>query len=178
MPTEDTTVLARFRAGDPEAIREIHAQYGGAVRTVARSVIGHDDLVNDVVQETFVKAWKAAASFDVDREIGPWLYTIARRTAIDILRKERRPTTGGHAPEVDVAVDPPSFERTWEAFEVRRALDALPHDEREVAKLSHLAGLTHAEIADRLEIPVGTVKSRTFRAHKRLIAALEHLVAP
>ena len=176
MPLEDRTVLARFRAGDPDAIREVHAEYAGAVQAVARSIIGNDDLTNDVVQETFVKAWKAAASFDVDREIGPWLYTIARRTAIDVLRRERRPTIGGHDPEVEVSVDAPSFERTWEAFEVRRALDSLPREEREVAQLSHLAGLTHAEIAEQLQVPIGTIKSRSFRAHRRLAAALEHLV--
>jgi RNA polymerase sigma-70 factor (ECF subfamily) len=168
-------VVAGFIAGDEQAVRTVHQRYGGAVRTVARSMVDDRELVAEIVQQTFVKAWRAAASFDGERELGPWLYAIARRTAIDVLRKERRPTASAHEPETDVAVTPLSFERTWEMFEVRRALDALPDGEREVMRLNHLAGLTHPEIADRLGIPVGTVKSRSARAHQRLAAALGHL---
>ena len=168
-------LVSRFRAGDEEAVRAVYQRYGGAVRTVARSMIREPELVADVVQQTFVKAWRAASSFDEQRDLAPWLYAIARRTAIDALRAERRPTKGDHEPETDVAVTTLSFERTWEAFEVRRAIDGLPEGEREVVRLSHLVGLTHDEIAERLGVPVGTVKSRSARAHKRLAAALGHL---
>ena len=71
---------------------------------------------------------------------------------------------------------PIAFERTWEAFEVRAALDQLPGDEREVVHLAHFEGYTHSEIADKLRVPVGTVKSRSFRAHRRLAGVLSHLV--
>ena len=168
-------VITRFRAGDAEAVRAVYERHGGAVHTVARSIVGDPELVAEVVQQTFLKAWRAAATFDGNRELAPWLYSIARRTAIDVLRRERRPTTGDHEPETDVAVTTLSFERTWEIHEVRRALDDLPEGEREVVRLSHLLGLTHIEIADRLGIPVGTVKSRSDRAHRRLVAALGHL---
>ncbi|MEM7140122.1 MAG: sigma-70 family RNA polymerase sigma factor [Actinomycetota bacterium] len=170
-------VIARFRAGDEAAIRAVYRHYGGAVQTVARSMIGDPELVADVVQQTFVKAWRAAASFEEGRDLAPWLYTIARRTAVDALRREQQPTRGDHEPETDVAVTTISFERTWEIHEVRRALDTLPADEREVVKLSHLVGLSHPEIAERMGVPVGTVKSRSARAHKRLAAALGHVVA-
>ncbi|MDZ7674746.1 MAG: sigma-70 family RNA polymerase sigma factor [Acidimicrobiales bacterium] len=165
----------RFRTGDPDAVRAVYRHYGGAVHTVARSIVG-DELARDVAQQTFVKAWQAAATFDADRELAPWLYAIARRTAIDVLRAERHPTRGGHAPAVDVGVETLSMERTWEVFEVRRAIDDLPDGEREVVRLSHLGGWTHAEIAEQLEVPVGTVKSRSARAHQRLAAALGHLL--
>lgn len=168
-------VISRFRAGDEDAVRAVHQRYGGAVRTVARAMVGDPELVADVVQLTFIKAWRAAATFDADRELGPWLYTIARRTAIDVLRRERRPTTGGHLPEVEQSVDTISFEQTWLIFEVRRALDDLPPEEREVVRLSHLDGITHPEIAERLGIPLGTVKSRSARGMRRLAAALGHL---
>lgn len=176
MARRTSSLMTRFRAGEPEAVRAVHAEYAGAVRTVARSIVGNSPLVDDIVQETFVKAWRAAARFDQDREVGPWLYTIARRTAIDAVRREQRPTLGGHDDEVDVGVAGPDFERTWEAFEVRRALDSLPPDEREIVRLSHFVGVPHAEIASRLGIPVGTVKSRSARAHRRLGAALGHVV--
>lgn len=168
-------VIARFRTGDEDAVRAVFRHYGGAVQTVARSMTGDRELVAEIVQQTFVKAWRAAASFDVTRDLAPWLYTIARRTAVDVLRREMQPTRGDHEPETDAAVTTISFERTWEIHEVRRALDELPDGEREVVRLGHLVGLSHPEIAERLGVPVGTVKSRSARAHKRLAVALGHL---
>ena len=172
-----TAIIDRFRSGDPDAIREIYRTFGGPVMTVARSIVGDRELAADVVQQTFVKAWRAADQFEGDRELAPWLYSIARRTAIDALRAERKPTRGDHAPETDVGVQPDTFERTWERFEVRRAIDELPPDEREVVRRSHLLGETHQQIADLLGVPIGTVKSRSGRAHKRLARALAHLRA-
>ena len=170
---------ARFRAGDPDAVREVYRRHGGAVATVARSIVRDEQLVADVVQTTFLKAWRAAARFDADRELAPWLYSIARRTALDVLAVERRPTASAHDPEVDAPADAGrsggTFEATWEAYEVRGAIDVLPDGEREVVTLSHRDGLTHQEIAARLQVPVGTVKSRSNRAHRRLAAALAHL---
>ncbi|MEM8620357.1 MAG: RNA polymerase sigma factor [Actinomycetota bacterium] len=174
-PPAPSDLVGRFCAGDEDAVREVYERYAGAVSTVARSVVGSGALADEVVQETFVKAWRAASTFDANRDLAPWLYTIARRTAIDTLRRERRPTTGGHVPEVEVAIEAPAFETTFQQFEVRRALDDLPDGEREVVRLSHLVGLSHPEIAERLGVPVGTVKSRSARAHRRLAAVLAHL---
>jgi RNA polymerase sigma-70 factor (ECF subfamily) len=168
-------VIDRFRAGEPDAVRELYRAHAGAVMTVARSIVHDRELAADVVQQTFVKAWRAAHTFEGGREIAPWLYAIARRTAIDVLRAESKPTRGGHEAEVDVHVEGPSMERTWERYEVRRAIDALPPDEREVVRRSHLLGQTHDQIATELGVPIGTVKSRSGRAHRRLAAALAHL---
>ena len=167
--------MRRFRAGDEDAVRAVYRRYGGAIGTVARSMLRDDELVAEVVQQTFVKAWRAAATFDANRDLAPWLYSIARRTAIDVLKREQRPTQGGHEPETDVAITTMSFDRTWEVFEVRQAIDDLPAEEREVVRAASALGMTHAEIAEHLGIPVGTVKSRMARAHKRLGAALDHL---
>jgi RNA polymerase sigma-70 factor (ECF subfamily) len=170
-------LIERFRAGDPDAVRAIYREHAGAIHTVARSIVRDRELAAEVVQQTFLKAWRAAAEFDGARALAPWLYSIARHTAIDALRAESKPTRGGHEREVDVGVQHETFERTWEAFEVRRAVDALPPDEREVVRRSHLLGYTHEQIADQLGIPVGTVKSRSNRAHRRLAEALAHLTA-
>jgi RNA polymerase sigma-70 factor (ECF subfamily) len=172
-----TDLVQRFRAGDPDAVRALYREYGGAVHTVAMSIVHDRELAADVVQQTFVKAWRSAASFDAGRELAPWLYSIARHTAIDAVRAEARPTRGGHQGEVDVQVDGESLEHTWERFEVRRAIDVLPPDEREVVRRSHLLGHTHDEIAAQLGVPVGTVKSRSGRAHKRLAVLLAHVRA-
>lgn len=170
-------LIDRFRDGDPDAVREVYRRHAGAVYTVAHSIVRDREMAADVVQQTFVKAWRSAAGFEGNREITPWLYAITRHTAIDLLRRETKPTRGGHAPEVDVGVEVDSFERTWERFEIRRAIDALPETEREVVRRSHLLGHTHEAIAEQLGVPIGTVKSRSARAHRRLAAALAHLDA-
>jgi RNA polymerase sigma-70 factor (ECF subfamily) len=77
--------------------------------------------------------------------------------------------------EIEVAVYPPGLETAWEVFEVRSALDLLPDEERQVVKLSHFDGFTHIEISEQLDIPVGTVKSRSHRAHQRLVELLRHV---
>ena len=170
--------LARFRAGDPEAVRAVFREYGGLVFTVALRTLGSRQLAEEATQETFVKAWRAAGSFDVTREIGPWLATIARRAAIDLHRREaRRPVAELDDTTADPAVVdlPPGVDRAYDVWAVRQAIDALPPDEREVVRLQHLEELTQAEVAERLGIPVGTVKSRSFRAHRTLAARLGHL---
>ncbi len=173
MPTAD--VLERFRAGDADAVRELYRAHAGAVMTVATSIVRDRELAADVVQQTFVKAWRASSSFQGDREFTPWLYSIARHTAIDALRAESKPTRGGHEREVDVQVEGVSLDQLWEGHEIRRAVDALPPDEREVVRRAHLLGQTHDQIAQEMNIPLGTVKSRSSRAHKRLAGALAHL---
>jgi RNA polymerase sigma factor (sigma-70 family) len=174
----DADLVAQFVAGDEQAIRTLYARYAGPILGLALRVLGNRALADEAVQTTMLKAWRASGSFDTSRELAPWLYAIARRVAIDIYRREKRPSealplTGD---ERAVAVVPLSFERTWEVWEVRSALQQLPVDEREVVRLSHLVGMTHPEIAERLGVPVGTVKSRSARAHRRLAAQLRHVV--
>jgi RNA polymerase sigma-70 factor (ECF subfamily) len=76
-----------------------------------------------------------------------------------------------------VVVHLPGIERAWETWEVKSALEQLPDEERHVVWLAHFHGMTHPQIAEQLGVPVGTVKSRSFRAHKRLAALLEHVVS-
>lgn len=166
--------MNRFRAGDPEAVRQLYERYGRAVFTVALRSLGDRSLAEEVVQQTFLQAWRAADRFDVDRELAPWLYAIARRAAVDTYRRERRHRFG-RDDDTEMVALPPSFEKMWEAWEVRAALDRLPTDERRVIEMTHYEGLTHLETAAELEIPVGTVKSRSHRAHQRLASLLSHL---
>lgn len=168
----DRAMLEQFRDGDALAVKAVYDEYGGPVYALSLSVLRDRDLAADATQQTFFKAWKASATYDPDREFRPWIYAIARRTAIDIYRKRKRIVPSD---DVDDVVTAPGLETTWEVFEVRAALDKLPDAERMVVQLSHLEGLTHTEIAERLGIPVGTVKSRSHRAHQRLAALLSHV---
>ena len=167
-------VMRRFRDGDPGAVRDLYQRYGRAIFTVAYRALGDRGLAEEAVQQTFLKAWRAAAGFDPQRDPAPWLYTIARRVAVDLYRRERRHQSAD-TEDFEVAVLPQSFEGTWEAWEVRSALDRVPIEEKEVLHATHFLGLTHEETAERLGIPVGTVKSRTHRGHRRLARLLSHL---
>ena len=173
---DERDLAARFAAGDETAVRAIYERYAGPILTVAMGTLAKRELADEVVQMTMLKAWRAAGSFDPTRELAPWLYAIARRVSIDIYRRERRAATPEELSDDQIAVVPLSFERTWEAWEVRTALAKLPPDEREVVRLSHFVGMTHGEIAEHVGVPIGTVKSRSNRAHRRLAALLAHVV--
>jgi len=174
--TTEREFAARFRDGDDATLRDVYERYSGAVFTVAYSILRDRTRAADAAQATFVNAWRAAPRFDIDQPLGPWLYTIARRAAIDSYRRERRlESTDPDVLDGRSGSDGPSMERTWEAWQVRMAVDALPEDERQVVRLAWYEGFSHPEIADRLHVPVGTVKSRSHRAHRRLAEALAHV---
>jgi RNA polymerase sigma factor (sigma-70 family) len=158
----------RFRDGDPDAVRLVYRAYGRLVYAVAYRVLRDAGLAEEATQQTFLKAWRAAESLEENREMAPWLATIARRVAIDVQRGEAR-----RAGDPALTTQPQSVEELHGVWEVRRALDELPPDEQEVMRLQHFEGLTHTEIAERLQVPAGTVKSRSFRAHKRLATQLQ-----
>lgn len=167
--------LRRFRDKDPDALGEVFDRYRRAVWSVAMSITRADHLAQEAVQEIFIRAWNAAPSYDPSRDLGPWLMTIARHASLDLVRRELRPTRGGHEAETDVVVEEPGIDEAWLAWEVQEALRRLTDDEREIVRLSFFEDLTHAQVAERLGLPIGTVKSRSHRAHRRLAEFLVHV---
>lgn len=157
-------------------MRVLYQRYSRPVFVVALRSLGDRVLAEEAVQQTFVNAWRAAARYDVTLDPAPWLYAIARRVSVDIYRRERRHREGRRE-ETDMAVLPPSFEGLWETWEVRSAVDALPDEERAVIEATFFRQLTHSEAAEELGVPLGTVKSRSHRAFRRLADLLEHLGA-
>ena len=177
MLTDDE--LRRFRAGESDGVRAVYREFGRLVYAVCRNQLNSPQLAEEAAQQTFLKAWRSAATVDPGRDLAPWLATIARRTAIDVHRQESRETT---SPLEDVPLAHPSLvqqpvaiERTYDAWQIRQALDDLPDEERVIVQLQHLEGMTQTAVAERLNLPVGTVKSRSYRAHKKLAARLGHL---
>ena len=178
----DAHVRARFRDGDPDAVRAVYSTYRRLVYAAAHSILGERGLAEEATQQTFVKAWRSAGKVDPTRELAPWLATVARRVSIDIYRRETRRSA---RPLETVPDDDPALvtsalavEQASDAWEVQRAVSLLPVDEREIVRAQHFDGLTHEQIAGRLGIPMGTVKSRSFRAHRRLALQLGHLREP
>jgi len=179
---DHAAVVEGFRRRDPEAVRALYREYGRLVYAVAFRVLGLRELAEDAVQQTFVNAWQAADRFDATRDPASWLVTIARRSAIDIYRRERRRPA---SPLAEITTDnpavvslPPDLEAVDSVWQVRRAIDALAPEDAVIVRLQHLGGMTHSEISDTLGIALGTVKSRSHRAHRRLAAQLGHLREP
>jgi RNA polymerase sigma factor (sigma-70 family) len=176
----EAELAVRFAAGESDCVADVYRAYGRLVYAVAYRVLGDVTLAEDATQQTFVQAWQHASAFDPGRSLGPWLATIAARAAIDTYRRNRRHREARNVDDLDLndpglASLPPSAEGIYDAWQVRRALDTLPDHDRELIRLQHYGQLTHVEIAERLAIPVGTVKSRSFRAHRRLAGLLGHL---
>jgi RNA polymerase sigma-70 factor (ECF subfamily) len=167
--------LQRFREKDPDALGEVYDRYRRAVWSVAMSITRADHLAQEAVQEIFIRAWNAAASYDPTRDLGPWLMTIARHASLDLVRRELRPTRGGHEAETDVVVEETGIDQVWLSWEIQEALRRLSDEEREIVRLSFFEDLTHVQCAERLGLPLGTVKSRSHRAHRRLAQLLVHL---
>jgi RNA polymerase sigma-70 factor (ECF subfamily) len=167
--------LQRFREKDPDALGEVYDRYRRAVWAVALSITRADHLAQEAVQEIFIRAWNAAATYDPTRDLGPWLMTIARHASLDLIRRELRPTRGGHEAETDVVVEETGIDEVWLSWEIQEALRRLSDDEREIVRLSFFEDLTQVQVAARLGLPLGTVKSRSHRAHRRLAELLKHL---
>jgi len=177
---DDADLRRRFRDGDPDAVRAIYEHFARPLLSLCRSHLADVEQAKDAVQQTFLQAWRAAPSYDPDRPLAPWLFQIGRRVCIDRYRRERAAAErlDDHERHPALTVAGPSMERSWIVWEVRRAIDELPADGREVIRLLHLEGYTVEQVAARLSLPVGTVKSRSFRAHRKLVAVLGHLRTP
>jgi RNA polymerase sigma-70 factor (ECF subfamily) len=178
----DRAGLDAFRRRDPSAVRLMYRTYGRLVYAVAHHALGRHDLAEEATQQTFVRAWQAADRVDVDRDPAPWLATITKRVAIDIYRREARRPAQPSADIVSIvdrtgalATSPPDVESLDAVWRVRKAIDELPAEEASIVRLQHVDGMTHVEIADHLGIPLGTVKSRSHRAHQRLSGLLGDL---
>jgi RNA polymerase sigma factor (sigma-70 family) len=176
---DDAGLAARFASGDEDTIRVVFQTYGRLVFSVAYKVLGDVGLAEDATQQTFVQAWRAAATYDPTRALGAWLTTLARRVAIDVYRRERRHRRleSIRSSDPGLVTLPPSADQISDVLEVREALAGLPDQDRELIRLQHYDELSHSEIASQLAIPLGTVKSRSFRAHRRLAGMLGHLRA-
>ena len=172
----DEDLLERVASDrDGAAFDVLYRRYSRAVYSVVWRTVGDRARSEDAAQEAFVNVWRAAKTYRRDRgsAVG-WLFAIARNTALDTLRA-RVPVPGGEVPDSpDPGPDPSeSVASEMEAFRVHAAVDALPEREREVIELAYFSGLSQSEVAEKLGLPLGTVKTRTRSALGRLAERLE-----
>lgn len=173
----DAGLLAQVAAGDREgALMALYRRHGGAVLRLGVRELGDRGQAEDLVQETFVRVWRSAERFDPELSTARgWILMIARRVAIDQRRRAAVRPVGTEldaAPEL-AAPDEDVLERLARSEAVDAALAGLEAPHREVLELSFRSDLANAEIAERLGVPIGTVRSRTFYALRAMRGVLE-----
>jgi len=172
-----SSILGRIAAGEADALESCMERYGGLVWTLARRWSASDADAEDAVQEVFLALWRIAASFDETKSSEKtFIAMVARRRLIDRIRHSNRRPKLEALPEN--GREPANrhheqIERSAEAAQAARYLDALTADQRRIIELSIYQGMSHSEIAKTVEMPVGTVKSHLFRG----LAAVRKIVA-
>lgn len=167
----DGDLLDRIAQGDLESFQTFYGRYAGRVLAYARQLGRNRDGVEDVVQEVFVAVWRRAASYRPDRgDPAGWLYTITRNKLVDHWRRLGDPGEPGDFDDLPF--------HPWEdggdlRLTMRQALAQVAPEQRRAIEMAYFGGLTYEETAQRLDLPVGTLKSRIRSGLKRLRTLLE-----
>jgi RNA polymerase sigma-70 factor (ECF subfamily) len=176
----DEALVALVARGDEPALGELYDRVGRVAFGLARRVLRDDRLAEDAVQEGFLVVWRTAAAFRAERaKASTWILTLVHRRAVDLVRREER-RRADPLPD-DVSLKPaPAGESTEEAVwlryereRVQAALAELPDVQREAIELAYYGGFSQSELAERLGVPLGTIKSRMFSGLARLRELLE-----
>jgi RNA polymerase sigma-70 factor (ECF subfamily) len=160
----DRALIARIERRDADALASLYDRHGSRLNGLAYRILGDTGEAEEVIQEVFLYVWKAAATFDGGRgSVIAWLIVATRSRAIDRLRA-RRGSFRASLDQAPEAVSPEDLEadsagREWESL-CRSAIKELPDDQRRALELAYFEGLTHQEIAQKTETPLGTVKTR------------------
>ncbi len=177
-------MLARVLAGDEAAFATLVRRYEPKLRAYVSGIVSVEEEARDLVQESFIRAWRHLNQYDASFRFSTWLFRIAHNVAIDHLRRRKQATVSlelGEDSEGDgIRLDPADPRRgplgelanRELAQALAREIADLPPSYRELVTLRHLVGLSYNEIADLKGLPLGTVKNKLFRAHSVLREAL------
>jgi RNA polymerase sigma-70 factor (ECF subfamily) len=173
MAVAETPILMRVARGESASVKQCFDRYGGLVWSLARQFLRNEADAEDAVQDIFIAVWSSADRFrpEIASEV-TFISTIARRRLIDRLRHSgRRPTIESLDSDRHAPMQPTVAARHEESAEiacVERALQELPEQHRSILSMSLYEGYSHSEIADRLDVPLGTVKTRVRRGLMRI----------
>lgn len=163
---EEIALLLRIREKDEAAVADLYQRYSGPLYSLAYQVTGADRYAQEVVQEVFMAVWRDAGRFDPSRgAVSSWLFALTRHKAIDLVRKEAN-VWKRYAPETELErheADDDVDDQAWSNIRRERvleAMDQLPEAQRTCVELAFFNGLTHVEVAEQLNIPLGTAKTR------------------
>jgi RNA polymerase sigma-70 factor, ECF subfamily len=170
----DGELIVLTGSGDRSAFEKLYGRYARSVFGLALRRLGDRGRAEEAVQETFVSIWRSASTYRPERGPGaPWLYGVARNAIVDRSRaRYEPPAEAPDEPSGEIGPDERA-EQAWTSWRVHRALEALPEREREVIALAYWSDLSQSEVADKLGIPLGTVKTRTRSALTHLAEILE-----
>ncbi|MEP6892915.1 MAG: sigma-70 family RNA polymerase sigma factor [Gaiellaceae bacterium] len=175
----DEALVALVARGDDTAVAELYDRIGRMAYGLAYRVLRDAKLAEDAVQEGFLAAWRTAATFSADRaKASTWILTLVHRRAVDLVRREhrRRAESLDAAGGYDSAGEPSAEDAAWLHFDrvrVQDALKRLPDTQREAIELAYYGGFSQSELAERLGLPLGTIKSRMFAGLARLRELLD-----
>lgn len=167
----DEEVLEAIAAGDEQALGALYDRFGRAAYGVALRVLRDQALAEDAVQEAFLAVWRSADGYRRERaKPSTWILTLVHRRAVDLVRREerRRGEPLGDPPETATGAVSEEAELRDRRAAVQAALQQLPTDQREALELAYYGGLTQSDLAERLGVPLGTIKSRMFAGLTRL----------
>jgi RNA polymerase sigma-70 factor (ECF subfamily) len=169
---DDAELVRAIGAGDRDALRELYDRFGSILFGTALRVLGDRQSAEECTQDVFVAVWKRASSYDPGRAaVSTWMLTIARNRAVDLVRRRAARPADPYA-DVETSESSPDAADLVGAAEtshrVAEALAELPRLQREAVVLAYFHGLSHSEIAERLDVPLGTVKGRMRLALDRL----------
>jgi RNA polymerase sigma-70 factor, ECF subfamily len=171
----DRDLVAAMAAGDSEGLRGLNARYGGMLIALARRFLRDESDAEEVAADVLWQAWREAGAFDATRgSVSVWLVTRARSRAIDRLRanRARRPPSQEQPPSEPVSDPAATLDQARRARVVRAALAGLASNERTALELAYFSDLSQSEVAEKLGIPLGTVKTRMRSAMIKLREAL------
>jgi RNA polymerase sigma-70 factor (ECF subfamily) len=173
----DEQLMANLGGPEVEAsISTLYDRYSRTVFGVGLNMLGDRSLAEELVQEVFLRVWRSSATFDPSRgSFSTWLYRVTRSVALDLYRKRAhriRLVSDGdsHVASIrDSSAGPQEVvDKSWLSWRVSRALEMLDAPHREVIELAYFGDLSQREISERTGVPLGTVKTRTASAYKRL----------
>jgi len=163
---DDVAAIGACRAGDRQAFRHLVETYQAQAIGHAVGILGNREDALDAVQEAFMDAFRAMKRFDLSRKFYPWFYVILRNRCYKLTGARTKRET--ESIEDTQILEPSTSVPREELLLLERALLELEPADREIITLKHLDGLSYEELAERLQIPQGTVMSRLFHARKRL----------
>jgi RNA polymerase sigma-70 factor, ECF subfamily len=174
----DEALVALVARGDEGAVAELYDRVGRIAYGLALRVLRDERLAEDAVQEAFLQAWRSAATFRAERaKASTWILTLVHRRAVDLVRREERRQAEPLTDEAALGQAPEETEEAaWLRFErerVQAALRQLPDVQREALELAYYGGFSQSELAERLGVPLGTIKSRMFAGLSRLRELLD-----
>lgn len=168
-------LLQEVARGDVEAMRSLYRAFERPLYTLGIRWLGDPALAEELVQEVTLRIWRRAGNFDPQRgAAGSWIFGVARNVASDLARaRGRRPIPVENPPVT--TKEPWNEEAAWTAWQVAQAVATLPHEQQKILQLAYTHQFTQSEIAKALKMPLGTVKTRLYRALKDLRVKLSDM---